>query len=132
MFKVESTEIKMPATMPYSVFMKILHHCYWGDIDVPAEIALPLLYTSHDFQLFELQEACEEALIATIKEETVIKLLETCDEFEVNQLKKSCIDFILENFKKFEISTSFSSLSKELVTEIMSEACGRLAQLKLE
>merc|ERR1712224_800005 len=96
-------EITIP-DVSVNVFMKVLEYLYTDSvIDIPPELAVPLLIAAEQYLLDRLKGICEDRIHKSITADNVISILMAAHRHRANGLKEICLDFILESLEAVKL-----------------------------
>lgn len=68
---------------------------------------------------------CEKVLHDNIEVITAAQILAIADRFDAKQLRSAALEFVLKNHQEIMMTEGFQQLDRELVVEVMKEACKR-------
>lgn len=68
---------------------------------------------------------CELVLHENVEVETVAQIFAIADRFDAKQLRAASLEFILKNYQTIMTTEGFQQLDRELIMEVMKEACRR-------
>jgi len=68
---------------------------------------------------------CEKVLHENIEISTSAQLLSVADRFDAKQLRSASLEFIMKNSDAVMLTDGFKELDRNLVVEVMMEACHR-------
>jgi hypothetical protein len=107
----EGVELK---DVSYVVFLKILEFLYTDTVlDIPPDVAVPLLIAAEQYLLLRLKSLCEDAIRKGITFENVIPTFLASHRHRAEGLKSICLDYILENIDEVKTQTAFTELKAE-------------------
>lgn len=68
---------------------------------------------------------CELVLHENIEIETASQIFSIADRFDAKQLRAASLEFLLKNYQTIMTTQGFQELERELIVEVMKEACRR-------
>lgn len=68
---------------------------------------------------------CELVLHENIEVETAAQIFAIADRFDAKQLRAASLEFLLKKHQEIMMTEGFQQLDRELIVEVMKEACSR-------
>lgn len=111
----------------YEQIISAVEVMYTGKCKITPNNAVELLEIANFYKLEWMKCKCEKVLHDNIEIETSAQIFAIADRFAAYQLRNACLEFILKNHTSIMMTKGFQELEKDLVIEIMKEACQRVS-----
>ncbi|XP_078572526.1 kelch repeat and BTB domain-containing protein 2-like isoform X2 [Branchiostoma floridae x Branchiostoma japonicum] len=102
------------------VFDKILSYIYSGTLHVSLDKVQPLYQAADLLQLDYVRDTCSSYMAMNVERSTCVDLYKFADIFSIDIVQKACLQLIHRNFVEIASGDELSSLSVNLLTEIIS------------
>lgn len=121
--KLETKELHIEGSTYNAVYATI----YWlFNLTLPGDCSnddlLDIWAFADKYKLNELKEACEERMIKSIEDKTVLHLIPKADNVKCSRVKDECLKFIAPRPHILKDRDGMQGLSKDLILNILQEA----------
>ena len=111
------------------VFMAMLEHLYTDTVEIPTDIALPLLCTADRFGVERLKALCAAKLEAELSPTTACAVLVIADRHSAAELREASVAYIVSHFAEMHSTDEFKREmlgQPALLEEVHSSIAARL------
>lgn len=124
------TKIKLPDCDSES-FLEFLRFLYCDEVKLTGSCVMQVSYLAKKYMIPELEVACTNFLTENLSPENVFDILPHAKKFEDNELLLRCWEVVDASAEDALRSETFSSVTKELLQEIVERDCLTVREINL-
>ncbi|KAL9962925.1 hypothetical protein ACROYT_G032080 [Oculina patagonica] len=124
------TKIELPDCDSES-FLEFLRFLYCDEVKLTGSCVMQVSYLAKKYMVPELEVACTNFLTENLSPENVFDILPHAKKFEDNELVVRCWEVVDSNAQEALRSETFSSVTRELLQEIVQRDCLTIHEIHL-